>query len=185
MENGSETMRGIGILIMVGVAIGTGFYAAQKIRERLEVLTVLCQMVHHLMGRILQVNEALPQALQEVGQRFLETQEGKRMVPAKMFLQVAGRLNRERWLRFSEIWNEEIQKLTGEIAIRKEDIRNLEELGAFLGYSDRKMQEKTLQFYLEQTQDVIEELKAEIHTKTKLYRSLGMAAGIFLFVFLI
>ena len=69
--------------------------------------------------------------------------------------------------------------------MKKEDIRNLEELGAFLGYSDRKMQENILQFYLEQTQDSIEELKTEIYTKSKLYRSLGLAAGIFLFVFLI
>ena len=185
MENGSKSMRGIGILIMAGTAMGTGFYAAQKIRERLEILTVLCQMVRHLMGRILQANEALPQALEEVGRRFLETQEGKRMVPARMFLQVAGRLNDERRSGLSEIWNDEIKKLSGDIAMKKEDIRNLEELGAFLGHSDRKMQENTLRFYMEQTQDSIEELKAEIHTKTKLYRSLGLAAGVFLFVFLI
>ena len=178
-------MRWLGIMIMAGTAAGAGFYAAQKIRERLEILTVLCQMVRHLNGRILQANEALPQAFEEVGRRFLETQEGKRTVPARMFLQVARRLNDERKSGLSGIWNEEILKLSGDIAMKKEDIRNLEELGAFLGYSDRKMQENILQFYLEQTQDSIEELKTEIYTKTKLYRSLGLAAGIFLFVFLI
>ena len=178
-------MRWLGIMIMAGTAAGGGFYAAQTAKECLEILIVISQMIHHLMGRVLQTNDPLPQAFQEVGQRFWDTQKGKRTIPAMMFLQVAERLKNERGTGFSKIWRDEITVLSGKVSMRKSDVRNLEELGAFLGHSDRKMQEKIFQFYLEQTRASVDELKAEIHTKTKLYRSLGLAAGIFLFVFLI
>ena len=55
-------------------------------------------------------------------------------------------------------------------------------LGENLGYADRDMQERTLLFYLEQTDDSIRFLKKEMETRTKLYRCLGMAAGLFLMV---
>ena len=44
------------------------------------------------------------------------------------------------------------------------------------------MQERTLLFYLEQTEDSIRQMKKELEERTKLYRCLGMAAGLFLLV---
>lgn len=44
------------------------------------------------------------------------------------------------------------------------------------------MQERTLLFYLEETDGSIGFLKREMESRTKLYRCLGMAAGLFLMV---
>lgn len=43
-------------------------------------------------------------------------------------------------------------------------------------------QERTILFYLEQADDSLAFLKKETESRTKLYRSLGMAAGLFILV---
>ena len=55
-------------------------------------------------------------------------------------------------------------------------------LGENLGYAHKDMQERTLLFYLEETDGSIGFLKREMESRTKLYRCLGMAAGLFLMV---
>ena len=54
--------------------------------------------------------------------------------------------------------------------------------GENLGYADKKTQERTILFYLEQADDSLAFLKKEMESRTKLYRSLGMAAGLFILV---
>ena len=56
--------------------------------------------------------------------------------------------------------------------------------GENLGYADKKTQERTILFYLEQADDSLAFLKKEMESRTKLYRSLGMAAGLFILVLL-
>ena len=46
----------------------------------------------------------------------------------------------------------------------------------------KKTQERTILFYLEQADDSLAFLKKEMESRTKLYRSLGMAAGLFILV---
>ena len=48
--------------------------------------------------------------------------------------------------------------------------------------TDKKTQERTILFYLEQADDSLAFLKKEMESRTKLYRSLGMAAGLFILV---
>ena len=178
-------MRYVGIFLMAGAAAGGGFYGAKKLSEQLEILLVFRQMVYHLKSRILHANDTLPEALMEIGEWFLEQQKGTLKEPGRFFVRVAERLYREHDHSFSEIWKEELARWPTEISLRSSDKRSLEELGENLGYADRDMQERTLLFYLERTDDSIAALKRELETKAKLYRYLGVAAGLFLIVVLI
>lgn len=178
-------MRYVGILLMAGAATGGGFYGAKRLSEQLEILLVLRQMVYHLKSRILHANDTLPEALMEIGNRFFSQQRGALKEPGHFFVQVAGRLQREHTHGFSEIWKEELRNWPAEIPLGSSDRRSLEELGENLGYADRDMQERTLLFYLERTDDSIAALRLELETKTKLYRYLGVAAGLFLAVVLL
>ena len=178
-------MRYTGILLMAAAAVWAGILAARSLRERLELLEVFRRMVYHLNARILQMNETLPEALAEVGKRFTEQQRGTLCEPGMMFAEVAEGLRREPERPFSDLWKETFGVMTRCRALQAEDRRSLLELGENLGYADRKMQERTLRFYLERTEESIAALKEEITVKEKLYRSLGIAAGLSLLVILL
>lgn len=177
-------MRYIGILIMAGAAVGGGFFAAECLKERLDLLLLFRQMAYHLKGQILYANATLPEALSEVGSRFSRERYGNLKEPGLLFSRIAGRLEAEENMAFSAIWQEEVGKMSQEIPMNTADRQNLLALGENLGYADRDMQERTILFYLEQADDSIAALKQEVETRTRLYRSLGMAAGLFLMVVL-
>ena len=183
-EKGSGLMRYLGLLAMAIGCIGIGFLAADGWKERLEILKLLRQMIYHLKGRILYANETLPEALGEVGSRFEEGRTGMLLEPGKLFLRVKERMEQDRSLPFFVVWKEEIEKLPADFPMDKADRQALVALGENLGYADREMQERTLLFYLEQTDDSIRYLKKELEGRMKLYRSLGMAGGLFLLVVL-
>lgn len=175
-------MKYMGILIMAGAAIGGGFLAADRWKERLKVLLLFRQMIFYLKGQILYSNATLPEALFEVGERFADGREGTDKEPGLFFLRVFRRMEEEAGAPLFTIWKEEMEKFPTEFPMDKADRQNLSALGENLGYADRDMQERTLLFYLEQTDDSIRFLKKEMETRTKLYRCLGMAAGLFLMV---
>lgn len=177
-------MRYIGILIMAGAAIGGGMFAAECLKTRLEILQLFRQMIYHLKGQILYANATLPEALLEVGIRFTTDRDGIFRAPGDFFSGVCNRLDGDRRIPFSQVWKEEAEKISQDVPMSETDRRNLAALGENLGYADRTMQERTLLFYLEQTDDAIATLKQEVEVKGKLYRTLGMAAGVFLMVVL-
>ncbi len=181
-QQGDVNMKYVGILIMAGAVIGGGFLAADRWKERLKVLLLLRQMIFYLKGQILYSNATLPEALSEVGNRFADGREGAEKEPGLFFLRVFRRMEEKSGTPLFTIWKEEMEKFPTEFPMDKADKQNLSALGENLGYADRDMQERTLLFYLEQTDDSIHFLKKEMETRTKLYRCLGMAAGLFLMV---
>lgn len=178
-------MRYVGMVCMVLAAVGGGFYAGWFLHMQLEILTTFRQMFSYLKGRILYGNDPLPDALAEIGNRFYKEKRDGTYVPGGFFLQVARRMELEKNRNFSEIWKEEVRRIPADVLPYKTDRQNLADLGDHLGYADRSMQERTLNFYLEQTEESIAAKKRELEEKTKLYRSLGLAAGLFLVVVLI
>ena len=175
----------MGIGLMAAAVTGAGFFAAERIGMRFEILQILRRMVIQLQARILHSNDPLPEALIQVGSWFEQQQNGKRKEPGRMFLRIAGRAGAEYRKPFGEIWKEELLHMTGNVPLREEDVRSLLELGENLGYADRVMQERTITFYLERTEASMEMMKKEMDTRMKLYRSLGAAAGLFLIVVLL
>ena len=98
------------------------------------------------------------------------------------FLRVEKRMEEEAGKPFAEIWKGEMEKFPDDLPLRKQDLEALQALGENLGYADKKTQERTILFYLEQADDSLAFLKKETESRTKLYRSLGMAAGLFILV---
>lgn len=171
-------MKTAGILIMAVSLAALGFSLADRFRLRLTHLQNLRQMVSYLKGMVLYSNAALPEALNEIGGRFSDGPCGR------FLLRVAERLERGSG-SFERIWMEELQIFSGHVPLRDQDLEALETLGKHLGYADRAMQERTMLFYLEQTDEAIAELKAEAGPMTKLYCTLGLASGVLLAVLLI
>ena len=86
---------------------------------------------------------------------------------------------------FSDIWKNEVDDLAKNMQISVSDQDDLKSFGEQLGYADRQMQERVLMFYLEQLEESIAGLKTEVAVQGKLYRSLGIASGIFVAILLI
>lgn len=177
-------MRYLGMLGMAAAFVGAGFLAAETWKEKLMVLGTFRQMAYHLKGRILYANEPLPEALSEVGGRFLAGREGTAAEPGKLFLRISRRLETEEGCSFAAVWKEELERMPETVSMDRKDRQALASLGESLGYADRSMQERTLLFYVEQTDDSIGYLKKEMESRVRLYRCLGMAAGLFLLVIL-
>lgn len=178
-------MRYVGIILMAGAVTGVGWYGAGMIRMKLEVLLIFRRMISHLKDRILYGNDPLPEALLHVGTWFEHQQRGRFKEPGKLLLRIAKRMDEEHTKIFGEIWEEEVRAMVKKTPMAEGDLRNLLELGENLGYADRMMQERMITFYLERAEASIDAMKMETETKSKLYRSLGAAAGLFLIVVLI
>ena len=151
-------------------------------RKKLELLLLFRQMMFYLKGQILYANATLPEALREVGGRYAEGRSGFLKEPGAFFLRVAERLEEQGDVPFPVIWKEEAERFPPGFPLEAGDHKNLLALGENLGYAHKDMQERTLLFYLEETDGSIGFLKREMESRTKLYRCLGMAAGLFLMV---
>ncbi len=180
-------MRLMGIILMTISLIGCGFVFAEKGKKRLAILIQLRQMIHYLKSQILYSNATLPEAVVEVGNHFTDSKREEEIgwEPAFFFLNVGNMLSERGNRTFSEIWQEEAKRVPTEVPLTKSDREHLGALGKNLGYVDRSMQERTLLFYLEQLDETMERVKAEAESIGKLYRTLGVAAGMFWFILLI
>ena len=175
-------MKDIGLLCMAAAAVAGGFLMAGEWEMRVRILGIFRQMAVYLKARILYSNETLPEALKEVGERFADENSGMAAEAGLFFLRVEKRMEKEAGKPLAEIWEEELENLPGDLPMRKQDLEALRTLGKNLGYADKKTQERTILFYLEQADDSLKFLKREMESRTKLYRSLGMAAGLFILV---
>ena len=172
-------MKYLGLLCMAAAAVAGGFLLAGEWEMRVKMLGIFRQMAVYLKARILYSNETLPEALKEIGSRFSDGNSGMAAEAGLFFLRVEKRMEEE---AFAERGNEEIQVCPVDLPLRKQDLEALQALGENLGYADKKTQERTILFYLEQADDSLAFLKKEMESRTKLYRSLGMAAGLFILV---
>lgn len=180
-------MRLTGILIMAVSLTGTGFVLAERGKKRLSLLIQLRQMIYYLKSQILYSNATLPEAVCEVGNHFRISKEGEAddWEPALFFLNIRKALEKKENLPFSDIWYAETERIPPGIPLTPRDRKNLGALGKELGYADRDMQERALLFFLEQLDEAMEGAKAEAESTGKLYRTLGVAAGMFWFILLI
>ncbi len=175
-------MKYVGLLCMAAAAVAGGFLMAGEWEMRVKMLGIFRQMAVYLKARILYSNETLPEALKEIGGRFADENSGMAAEAGRFFLRVEKRMEEEAGKPFAEIWKEEMEKFPDDLPLRKEDLEALRTLGKNLGYADKKTQERTILFYLERADDSLAFLKKEMESRTKLYRSLGMAAGLFILV---
>ena len=168
-------MKYLGLLCMAAAAVAGGFLLAGEWEMRVKMLGIFRQMAVYLKARILFSFSAS-------GSRFSDGNSGMAAEAGFFFLRVEKRMEEEAGKAFAEIWKEEMEKFPDDLPLRKQDLEALRALGENLGYADKKTQERTILFYLEQADDSLAFLKKEMESRTKLYRSLGMAAGLFILV---
>lgn len=164
------------LILLASTGIGVSF--SMDLKKRCEELRILKRMAAMLRGEIRYAKTPLPEAFVRIAQRLPE--------PFRGFLEeVAGELEQADGTGLGEIWNRKICQCLGQTRLTGADRERLKTLGEVLGYLDREMQLAAIDLYLEQLDGGIAEALEDRGSKERLYRSLGVAGGIFLVILLI
>lgn len=168
-------LLGAGITIVSCSA--AGFRICSVMKQRIRVLQELRRMTVMLSSEITYANATMEEAFFRIGKRL--------SAPVGTFLAHvrAGMEEGEHGL-LCDIFRSQMEQDFAGSGLKRTDMESLETLGAQLGYLDTAMQKKTLDYYLEQVNDACAQAQQEYREKEKLFRCLGISAGVFLVILL-
>lgn len=168
----------VGCILIILSSTLMGFYCSNELKSRINDLKELRKLIVLLRGDIRYGSTPLPEAISAIARRH----DGN----FKEFLvKVSERLSERLGNTFSQIWKEAVEKELYTTSLNKKDKYQLIQFGENLGYLDKEMQMNTLDLFLSQMEDEIQELSKTAKEKTYLYNSLGIMGGIFISIILI
>ena len=171
-------LKGLGaVLVLLGCS-GLGAEAAGRLKERRRILETLKRMISQLKGEILYSNLTLPAAFFRTGQRGGGA-------AGEFFTAVAKRMEEAAGVSFEEVWKTETEQFLKSCSLGEAEGEQLKAFGSCLGYLDRDMQERTMEFYMEELEQEILALKESEPEKCRLFLGLGILGGLFLVVILL
>lgn len=165
----------VGCGMLIAGSTGYGFCMAYRYQDRIHLLMRLKQMIYLLKSQIRCTNATLEEAFRAVGER-----NGGPL--GKLFREAASQIAQEEGASFYVIWKAAVDQLDPELALSDEDRQCLGAMAEHLGYLDMEAQERSLLLYLEELDETIRALQDQQKEKCRLYRSLGVMAGVFLAV---
>ena len=153
-----------------------GFLKGQRLRKRIRMLERVVRLLDHMERELEFGREPLP----EVFKKLSEKNTGE----LKVFLDhTAAQIQRGK-NNISTAFSDNIRKYLSEGDLFAEDLQCLYGLGSELGYPDRQLQIHTVAVYRQEIKELLDELKKQYPQSCRLFRTLGMAAGILLAVLL-
>ena len=168
----------MGCILVLVCSTALGTVGVWELKRHCTELRGLKHAVYMLRGEIQYSRSPLPDVFGVLAERA--------MPPfSDFFRNLETELVKQDGLSLKEIWEQEmIHSLAGS-TLKQTEKQNLKQLGDGLGYLDLEMQIATIELYLEQLNEEIAGASGELESKQKLYRSLGIAGGVFLVIFLV
>lgn len=157
------------MIILAGT--GLGFSSACCLTQRLKALNMCMQMAVYLKGEIRYGRLSLKDA-------FADGAENLFGVYQDFFLAVSRRLDQNTDKTFSQIFTECGKLYLGELELTSEELDEFLSLGNRLGYLDVEMQCRQLELYESSLTQHIQEIRAQLPEKKKVYQSLGLLGGL-------
>ncbi|MDF2543640.1 MAG: hypothetical protein K0S47_3358 [Herbinix sp.] len=168
----------VGCVLVIISSAGMGFFFSNEIKSRLEDLREFKKLIVLLRGDIRYANTPLPEAISSMSRRHHGNFAG-------FFHRISTKLYDLSGVTFYEIWKEAVEKELNNTSLSKRDKSNLIQFGENLGYLDKDMQMNTMDLFITQTENEIEDLSKTVKEKTYLYNSLGIMAGIFVTIIML
>jgi len=165
------------ILIVLSSSL-IGYYFGNKYSARLENLLQLEQCIKILETEIVYGAVPLPEALNNV---YLK---GNKKV-SYIFKQIRDNLLYNKDGDLLKSFEMVTSQLAEELNLKEEDIELFLSLGRLLGTSDRTDQEKNFKLILNQIEILKNEAKLEKDKNEKMYKNLGILAGIAIVIILL
>lgn len=166
--------------MVVSASTGIGIYFGSSIKDRLEKLQMLKQQFTAIKSDIGYSGTTLPEAMQNMADHLSEEKESKEF--AGFYQELSERFMERSGIPLREIWENAIEQHLKKTTLNNNDLKLLSSLGRQFGGLDREMQLKTIDLYLARLE---EERLSEVQKageKMRLYRTLGLLAGVFLVV---
>lgn len=165
-----------GILIVLSTTLA-GFRMGEVYRARIGDLYTLKKMVQLFDGEIRYGNALLEEVFVSAGRRL--------SAPFGLFLTKTGEvLSGLPGSLLGDIWEKEVRESLKRTFLTEKDREELILFGRQLGHLDIQMQQKVLLQYETVLDREIEKLQSEAAKKQRLYRTLGVLSGLFVFILL-
>lgn len=150
-----------------------GYLLSTEFILRIEQLKMIKKIMFLLRGEIKYSTTPLPEAFATISTRTKEPF-------SDMLRAISERLSSKDSQTIKDIWYEESEKWLMQTKLDGSEKDRFMSLGDNLGYLDKDMQLSNIELYLEQLEEDINTLQTAVSSKCKLYRSLGVMAGIFI-----
>lgn len=159
----------IGACLTIFSTVALGLCYCDDLKEKQQNLKNLLHMMEYISNRILTECDCLSDAFLHTAKRMEEPYAG--------FLQnVANRMMGEEGMTLTHIWQEEVLCL--ESTIGREEMDVLKECMGQTGFHDKKQQTGYIQEYTKYLEDKIGEIERTKGEKCKIYKTLGIMAGL-------
>jgi stage III sporulation protein AB len=168
----------IGSLIIIISSALIGFLMGGYYRDRPRQLRELQSGLNMLETEIAYSQTPLPQALSRVSRRI------SRPI-GTVFAHTAEILMRKSGLTASEAWSISLNRLYNKSSLRRGDCEILENLGGYLGASDKEDQIKHLKLAISQLKDMEYLAEDERRKNERIWNYLGVLSGLMLVLLII
>lgn len=168
----------IGAILVVCASWGIGLHMSQILEVRLKELIELKRGLELIRGEIRYQLTPLPET-------FTVTSTKMKKPFSNVFFNIGETLEARGGQSFACIWKEKWEEASVLLHLEKEDMELLYTLGTSLGYLDKEMQVNAIDFFLAQVDERMEEAKNNIHSKKKVYQTLGLMGGFLVVIVLI
>lgn len=170
--------KAVGICLVLFSSSAIGFLLSGRLKERTEELETIRKFLLMLRGEIKYGRSTLAEAFGAIGKRLKEPY-------GRLLLDTAAAMEQMQGQTLAQIWEQCVSEALKESALTKEDREKLIHMGSQLGYLDTEMQLSTIELYLEQIQEEIRNAAESFKRNGRLYRTMGIMAGIFLVILMV
>jgi len=171
-------MKIIGMILVFISSVGIGFSLGYMYKRRITELVEWKKSMINLKNEINFSLTPLPEAFETVGKRF-DNYIGK------FLLSLSNILSENSGMSMTKLKDEELKELLKDTCLNEKDINNIIEFVKTLGLNDKESQLSTINLHIETIQEEIKNAKKDEEKNSKLFRTLGVLAGIFIIVIFI
>lgn len=167
-----------GCFLVIGATTMLGIKKAKDVKEQYRQMQILEKLFHRMLSEISYQRAYLGEMFSYMGREVKE--------PYGNWLgQLGKRLEQKDGGTFDTIWKESIEMYLKETKLPEKELLRLAELGDSLGLADIEYQKKTLELYLGQLAETMQEVRDGMKMKVKLCHCLGVMSGMLIAVLLI
>jgi len=171
-------MKILGAILVMTASCGIGFFCAGEVDKRKKELEEQYNLIRLIFGDIRYMRATLPEAVNKAIVRHQGSYS--------LFLRIiADRLSEAPGISLSDIWNDAVSNGLKQSSLKESDKQTLKNFGESVSLADRENVMMCFEQYISELKEEINGIKRAAGAKVKLYRSLGVLAGVFIVVLFI